>query len=408
MRRRAHPGHGARGPRRDAATLLTWLPADLRGARLLDAGCGTGALAIEAAKRGAHVVATDISPALVGLARDRAASIEIAGRIEFVVGDMFDPALGRFDQVVAMDSLIHYRPEDTVDVLAGFCARTSGSLLFTFAPRTPLLTAMHAAGRFFPRGDRAPAIVPVTDAYLRRCIARHPALPGWRTGRDRRIASGLLYLPRPGALPAMNRVEARMARVWTRVGSHLLPFADVASTELPMARLLRLSLFQISCGMTAVLLIGTLNRVMIVELHVSAGLVASMLALPLVFAPLRALIGFKSDTHRSLLGWRRVPYLWFGTIVQFSGLAIMPFALIVLSGDTWAPPGSLRSRRRSPSCWWARGCTRSRRGPGAGDRSCAAEIAAERRGAAVPDAAGRHGASAVIFGCCWRISARSG
>jgi len=172
------------------ATLLTWLPADLRGARLLDAGCGTGALAIEAAKRGAHVVATDISPALVGLARDRAASIEIAGRIEFVVGDMFDPALGRFDHVVAMDSLIHYRPEDTVDVLAGFCARTSGSLLFTFAPRTPLLTAMHAAGRFFPRGDRAPAIVPVTDAYLRRCIARHPALPGWRTGRDRRIASG--------------------------------------------------------------------------------------------------------------------------------------------------------------------------------------------------------------------------
>ncbi len=128
-----------------------------------------------------------------------------------------------------------------------------------------------------------------------------------------------------------------MARVWTRVGSHMLPFADTTSAEVPMSRLLRLSLFQISCGMVAVLLIGTLNRVMIVELQVSAGLVASMLALPLVFAPLRALIGFRSDTHRSLLGWRRVPYLWLGTIVQFSGLAMMPFALIVLSGDTWAP-----------------------------------------------------------------------
>jgi BCD family chlorophyll transporter-like MFS transporter len=136
----------------------------------------------------------------------------------------------------------------------------------------------------------------------------------------------------------MNRIEARMARIWTRVGSEMLPFADAVSADLPWSRLLRLSLFQVSCGMMAVLLIGTLNRVMIVELAVPAGLVATMLALPLVFAPLRALIGFKSDNYRSVLGWRRVPYIWFGSIAQFSGLAMMPFALIVLSGDTWAPP----------------------------------------------------------------------
>ncbi|MGG5811067.1 PucC family protein [Falsiroseomonas sp. CW058] len=135
----------------------------------------------------------------------------------------------------------------------------------------------------------------------------------------------------------MTRIEARILRAWTRVGSHLLPFADATSAELPMARLLRLALFQISCGMSAVLLIGTLNRVMIVELGVPAGLVAAMIALPLVFAPLRALIGFKSDNYRSVLGWRRVPYFWLGTVVQFCGLSIMPFALIVLSGDTWAP-----------------------------------------------------------------------
>jgi BCD family chlorophyll transporter-like MFS transporter len=136
----------------------------------------------------------------------------------------------------------------------------------------------------------------------------------------------------------MNRIEAKLARVWTKVGSEMLPFADAASSDLPWSRLLRLSLFQVSCGMMAVLLIGTLNRVMIVELQVPAGLVATMLALPLVFAPLRALIGFKSDNYRSVLGWRRVPYIWFGSIAQFSGLAMMPFALIVLSGDTWAPP----------------------------------------------------------------------
>ena len=53
------------------ATLLDWLPQDLHGRRLLDAGFGTGALAIEAAKRGAEVVAIDLSPTLVELARDR-------------------------------------------------------------------------------------------------------------------------------------------------------------------------------------------------------------------------------------------------------------------------------------------------------------------------------------------------
>lgn len=111
-----------------------------------------------------------------------------------------------------------------------------------------------------------------------------------------------------------------------------LPFADVATDDVPLSRLLRLSLFQVTVGMALVLLVGTLNRVMIVELSVPATLVAGMLALPLIFAPFRTLIGFKSDTHRSALGWRRVPYIWKGTLYQFGGFAIMPFALLVLSG----------------------------------------------------------------------------
>jgi len=118
----------------------------------------------------------------------------------------------------------------------------------------------------------------------------------------------------------------------SRIGPRWLPFADVASEEVPLRRLLRLSLFQITVGMALVLLVGTLNRVMIVELSVPASLVAGMLALPLVFAPFRTLIGFRSDTHVSALGWRRVPYIWKGTLLQFGGFAIMPFALLVLSG----------------------------------------------------------------------------
>jgi MFS transporter, BCD family, chlorophyll transporter len=128
------------------------------------------------------------------------------------------------------------------------------------------------------------------------------------------------------------------ALAWKAMFVSMLPFADSATTELPLSRLLRLSLFQISTGMAAVLLTGTLNRIMIVELHVSGTLVALMVSLPLVFAPLRALIGFKSDTHKSYLGWRRLPYIFFGTLAQFGGFAIMPFALLILSGQTAASP----------------------------------------------------------------------
>ena len=129
----------------------------------------------------------------------------------------------------------------------------------------------------------------------------------------------------------------RLPKLWTRLGPGFLPFADAASEALPLSRLLRLSLFQVSVGMATVLLIGTLNRVMIVELGMAAWLVAVMVGAPLVFAPFRALIGFRSDTHRSLLGWKRVPYIWMGTMLQFGGLAIMPFALILMSGDNRGP-----------------------------------------------------------------------
>ncbi|QWE13604.1 PucC family protein [Polynucleobacter sp. AP-Titi-500A-B4] len=130
----------------------------------------------------------------------------------------------------------------------------------------------------------------------------------------------------------MNRVTKKLMQSWTNLGPRYLPFADAASDKLPLSRLLRLSLFQASAGMALVLLVGTLNRVMIVELHVPASIVSVMISLPIIFAPFRALIGFRSDNHKSALGWRRVPYIWMGTLVQFGGLSIMPFALLVLSG----------------------------------------------------------------------------
>jgi len=135
-------------------------------------------------------------------------------------------------------------------------------------------------------------------------------------------------------LAALNRQLALHLR---HISPRYLPFADAASEHLPLGQLLRLALFQCSVGMCLVLLTGTLNRVMIVEMGVAAWLVSLMVSLPILFAPLRAFIGFRSDIHRSAIGWRRVPYLWFGTLMQAGGLAFMPFALIVLSGDAHGP-----------------------------------------------------------------------
>ena len=168
-------------------TILDWLPVDLAGRRVLDAGCGTGALAAELARRGADVVAIDLSPTLVDLGRKRIDAS--AGRIEFRSGDMLDAGLGRFDHVVAMDSLIHYRAADMAEAAARLAARTSQSMVFTFAPRTPALTLMHAAGQLFPRGDRSPAIEPVASTTIRRRL-QAVLPPRAKLGRTHRIGTG--------------------------------------------------------------------------------------------------------------------------------------------------------------------------------------------------------------------------
>ncbi len=171
-------------------TLLDWLPGDLHGRRVLDAGCGTGALSVAAARRGAEVVAIDLSATLIGLACERAPRDLGDGSIRFLVGDMLDPGSGAFDHVVGMDSLIHYRACDMVAVVARLAANTKGSLLFTFAPRTPLLATMHAVGRLFPRDNRAPSIEPVGSRTIARQLAEEPELSAWRQARTHRVATG--------------------------------------------------------------------------------------------------------------------------------------------------------------------------------------------------------------------------
>ena len=141
----------------------------------------------------------------------------------------------------------------------------------------------------------------------------------------------------PGLWIAMKLLNQYTRKLTSKMTSEWMPFADVATADMPLSRLLRLSMFQLSIGLATALLVGTLNRVMIVELGVSAWLVAMMLALPLLVAPFRAVTGYQSDVHVSAFGWRRVPYMWGGTLIQFLGLAVMPFALLVLSGRGQVP-----------------------------------------------------------------------
>lgn len=165
------------GRDRMRSLMLSWVPTNLSGVRVLDAGCGTGAASIELARRGAEVVAIDLSPTLVDVARQRASQSTLRGSIDFRAGDMLDPALGSFDYVFAMDSLIHYDLPDAVAALEALAPRVRRGFVFTFAPRTPLLATMHALGKWFPRADRAPRIVPTAESAMREALQR--ALPGF-------------------------------------------------------------------------------------------------------------------------------------------------------------------------------------------------------------------------------------
>lgn len=173
-------------------TLLGWLPEDLSGARILDAGCGTGMLAIAAAQRGADVLAIDISPELIKEAQKRVPTDLGKGRLEFLAGDMSNPSHGDFDYVVAMDSFIHYPLPEIMQLIEGLGPRVRENLSFTFAPSTPALEMMKAVGKLFPRNDRSPAIEPVKERKIVTAIAESKILreEGYSSFRMRKVSTG--------------------------------------------------------------------------------------------------------------------------------------------------------------------------------------------------------------------------
>mgnify|MGYP001809738202 CR=1 FL=1 len=170
--------------------MLASLPADLSGWRVLDAGCGTGAMSIELSRRGADVVGVDLAPEIIRFAAETLPADIGPGRITFRSGDMLAEQHGAFDAVVAMDSLIHYQLADAVEALSKLSRRTRTAMVFTFAPRTAMLAAMHGFGRLFPRSDRAPSIVPVRPEAIAADLEQRLGADDWRIGRTARVSNG--------------------------------------------------------------------------------------------------------------------------------------------------------------------------------------------------------------------------
>ena len=171
------------------SSIISRLPEDLTGKRVLDAGCGTGAVALELAKKGALVTAVDLSPNLIDLAKSRIPEGE-RQNIQFHSGDMLDEAYGDFDYVIGMDSMIHYCAKDMLVVLEKLSPRVSEKILFTFAPSTLPLEVMIRVGRLFPRKDRAPFIEPISYAKLHKSINQSPWFVDWEAPFTHLVSSG--------------------------------------------------------------------------------------------------------------------------------------------------------------------------------------------------------------------------
>ena len=178
------------GRARMRAEILSRFPEDLQGWRILDGGCGAGHLAIELAKRGADVTGIDLSPELIGFAIKEIPAFDGPGRVQLHSGDMLTRIFGRFDAVVAMDSIIHYTPQQAVEALMTMAGNTETKIVFTHVPRTPLLQTMYLAGKLFPRRDRSPVIEPVASEWLITHLSSQIGTDGWSFGKSVRVSSG--------------------------------------------------------------------------------------------------------------------------------------------------------------------------------------------------------------------------
>jgi SAM-dependent methyltransferase len=125
---------------------------DARTGSLLDIGTGAGTIAIEAARRGYRVTATDIAPTALARARDRAGDLPIL----FVLDDITRPALSQTFDVAVDCGVLHCLPQAKWPAYAE-------AITARVAPGGTLLLVAHKPGA-------ESATTPLADADVRSLL----------------------------------------------------------------------------------------------------------------------------------------------------------------------------------------------------------------------------------------------
>ncbi len=166
-----------------------WLASYPAGSTAIDAGCGTGLFTLALARRGFTVVAADLAPQMVAATAAAAEAAGLAAQVSCRVSDL-DELSGRYDLVACFDVLIHYPPALFAPMLTRLAGLSERTLLFTYAPHSPLLAALHRVGGLFPRGQRRTEIQMIPDQLVRATLADC----GMTISRSQRVSSGFYHV----------------------------------------------------------------------------------------------------------------------------------------------------------------------------------------------------------------------
>lgn len=164
----------------------------LRGARVLDVGCGAGLLSEALAKSGAQVVAIDLAPDLIKVAKLHRleSGIDVDYRLqsaEALAGEM----PGGFDAITCMEMLEHVPDPGSILAACAALLKPGGRLFVSTLNRTPAAFALAIVGaeyvaRVLPRGTHQ-----YSDFIKPSELAR------WlrEAGLELEDVSGLMYEP---------------------------------------------------------------------------------------------------------------------------------------------------------------------------------------------------------------------
>lgn len=158
-------------------------------AAALDAGCGTGLFSMALARRGFAVTAVDLAPQMAAAAQANADAAGLGDRVTCRAGDLEEIG-GSYDLVSCFDVLIHYPAELFVGMLGHLASLCRGTLLFTYAPHSPLLAAMHRVGGYFPHSQRRTDIQMIRSAVVSQALAD----AGMQLRRSARVGKGFYHV----------------------------------------------------------------------------------------------------------------------------------------------------------------------------------------------------------------------